>query len=567
MPIWWGLLQSPALLAITVLGAVNWLAVSAVVLIPRPTTLMAVVLLWLIVVALTFFALRSRREKPLSARISSLEIVGTRPIRIGRRTIHTRFLDMAVLALSLLSVACWLILYNWFSLFGNFTPKFAIDKIPGHSRSPILHYTTLIFIVISAIYFAIYLLVRKTGMSRSVKVAIVLMVVGGGVVNIFLYPMTALDVFFYLAQIKLAYFYGQNPYIGTFGYAGDPFAAYAFNLHRPLGYPPAWLLLSALPAVIGGLNDLLSALLTYKAFNFVLIVLTGIIVYKYQEDEKSKWLAAYLFLANPLVLFEGVANGHVDAMMTLFLIAAILALRRKSILAAPLLTVSFLIKLVSGALMPLFALVMLRKKWGMRKIALSAELSLAVAVAAFAPFWAGGEMLRHFSSSVGYHGLALNATSIFSLVREYLRGKQVPGNIVSCVWYVCAGLFVLSAVAVMWRQKHDLERTMANILLLFTVLVTMFFPWYLIPVIAVLTLKRNRIGYAYLFLASALGLLHYPLMVWAWYDSDLPTFSIHLFEALFVTLPALTFFAVQILLPGRERAQQGAQKAVGSALS
>jgi hypothetical protein len=288
-------------------------------------------------------------------------------------------------------------------------------------------------------------------------------------------------------------------------------------------------------------------LLVYKAFNLLLVVLGGLLIYDYQDDERAGWRAAYLFLANPLVLFEAVGNVHNDAMMALFLVAAVLALKRRSWLAMPLLVVSALVKFFTAALIPLFALVMLTRRWDRGRLALAFAFSLVVAVAAVSPFWDGGQMLRGLQRGTNA-SQEMNHASAFSLVREYLRQQQAAADALSVLRRGFAGLFAVAALLVLWtlQRGRAVEPAMADTLLLFFVLLSLLYPWYLIPALALLALRHDRLGWAYVVAATTLGLLYYPRSVWVWSASHWSVLRIHLYQALFVTAPIVAFLALEL---------------------
>ncbi len=171
-----------------------------------------------------------------------------------------------------------------------------------------------------------------------------------------LYPVGALDVFNYLIEIKLAFHYDANPYLETFkGYRRDSFALPAFLIDTRLFYGPVWLLVSWLPGVVVGYTDVIHSLVAMKVLNAMLLGLTGLTIFRYQgADERRRWLAVYAFLANPLILFEGLANAHNDVLMTCFLVGALVALRASSGLSGALLAASALVKFFTGVLAPCF---------------------------------------------------------------------------------------------------------------------------------------------------------------------------------------------------------------------
>ena len=111
--------------------------------------------------------------------------------RIGGWSASARFVLLAFVA-----AGSWLPLTWWYSLPANqANTHFAFEKIPGRFASPILPATLLLFLVLSAVYAAGYvLLTRLPAISFPVKLAVVLMIAVPAVANIFIYPVGALDV-------------------------------------------------------------------------------------------------------------------------------------------------------------------------------------------------------------------------------------------------------------------------------------------------------------------------------------------------------------------------------------
>ncbi|MEZ4498016.1 MAG: hypothetical protein R2845_14855 [Thermomicrobiales bacterium] len=220
---------------------------------------------------------------------------------------------------AIVSTAAWIPLYRWYGLFENEdNTHFAFEKIPGYFDSPIMRRTFALFVLLGLMYaFAIWLIRSMSVLSVPAKLGLIALVLGPAIVNICLYPVGALDVFNYMIELKLAYHYDENPYIVTFeAFRADSFALPAFLVDIKLFYGPTWLLTSWIPTAITGFNDVLTTLLGLKFFNLALLAITALVIGRYQDDRRSGWIAATLFLANPVVLFEGVANVHNDVMMT-----------------------------------------------------------------------------------------------------------------------------------------------------------------------------------------------------------------------------------------------------------
>jgi len=455
-----------------------------------------------------------------------------------------------IAAMSALIVVCWVVLYHWYSLPGHYaTPDFAFDKIPGHFDSPILRYTTALFFVVSLCYALIYwLMQRMPTIPRKMKVTIVLLVVGVAVINLFLYPVGALDVYNYIIELKLPFFYHQNPYVTTFqNHPTDPASTFAFFLNVPLFYGPLWLYISGLSTLITGFGDTQHVLLGLKALNIVLLLLTALAIYRYQADDKRGWSAAYLFVANPLVLFEFVGNAHNDVMMAMFLIVAVVALKGKSFWAAPLLMLSVLVKFFSASLFPLFALTMAMRGWSRRSLVVASLISLILLVVLPLPFFDGGKMITGLSTGTNI-AQSLNSASLFSLTREYLRQGAITPGTEALIQKIFLGIFAVSVLAVMgtvWWGRA-LESGLADTFLLFAILVSLLTPWYVLPAWALLALRRNDIELSYLFVATTLGLVYYPLSVYAWFNSGWPAFQVHIFQGLLLAAPVLGLFLVEL---------------------
>ncbi|MBN3585756.1 hypothetical protein JYB64_25535, partial [Algoriphagus aestuarii] len=93
---------------------------------------------------------------------------------------------------------------------------------------------------------------------------------------------------------------------------------------------------------ITGFTDLVHTLLGIKIFHLALAALVSGLIGWHLRGSRHQWLAVAAFVANPLVMFEGVANAHNDILLTVFLVGAVIALERRSPLAGPLLALSAL---------------------------------------------------------------------------------------------------------------------------------------------------------------------------------------------------------------------------------
>ncbi len=509
--------------------------------------------------------------------------------------------DRKLWLLVLVAAAGWSLVARWYSLPANETnTHFAFEKIPGGFASPVLRSTLLLFLMMGAIYAGgYYLISRQDRVSSGARFAIVAMVCLPAIANLFVYPVGALDVFNYMIELKLAYGYGENPYLVTFaGYREDPFALPAFLVDVPLFYGPVWLIAYGLPVVLVGFQSIIGLLGALKLFNLGLLVLTGLVIYRSHQDDRAGWLGVYLFLANPLVLFEGVGNAHNDVLMTLFLIAALVAFHRKSVIAGPMFALSALVKLFTIVLAPLLLAVMLRGRWRWRRLALAGSLALLVVVVSVMPYWADGAMVDGLREGTA-KSQEMNHVSVLSLAQQAVSTNSVSSGFAplfaigsgspsspagesstlpawqtktafglpsvavrrALVTQVCLAVFVVLAlvIAAAVARGRVMEAGVVATLMLFSLLLTNLYPWYLIPIVACVALWQSRRGLGYVFVGTTLGLAYYPAYVYARFGSGWDELTIHLFLALFLTVPMLIYLVAEaagfvIRLPSRRMA-------------
>jgi hypothetical protein len=247
---------------------------------------------------------------------------------------------------------------------------------------------------------------------------------------------------------------------------------------------------------------------------------------------------------------EGVANVHNEVLAATLVVAALIVLQRRSTMALPCIMLASLVKYFTFQLLPLFLLVMVARRWKRRAILTSALAAVAVAIVAVAPFWDGGAMIDGIRRvNDAYTGSV--HISISSLEWQYrLQGIPVAEwETVPTHAPLFMGLFALLSIPVFWRvwKGGSPARASNQLYLLFLLFLTLLYPWYLIPVVAVVGLTRTRLDLAYVAVATTLGLLYYPFYVWAHFSSDLPVFRVHLFLSLFVTLPIVVYLALQVV--------------------
>ena len=456
--------------------------------------------------------------------------------------------EVVIIAAMLISAACWIVLARWYLLVEHISRRgFALDRLPGHFASPRLRHTLLLFAVLMSAYgLNLWLIKSLPVISRSIKAAVLGTALISGVANVLLYPVAAIDVFYYVLELKLAYHYQQNPYLVPFvpTFAADPAAPFGWPLHVPLAYGPAWLMLGRLPTLASRFDDLARLLLFYKGFSLVLVLLMAVVVFYVKQGEKHRWLGVYALLGNPFLMFEAVGNAHNDVVMTLFVLAAILALKRRSWLGGPLLALASLVKIFAVVLVPLFLLASWRDRWTLRSVLLAGAAAVVASGLVILPFWAGGGMIQGMLKGMEFANKLITA-SLTSFVRISLRDHQAPPETLETIRVAFAGLFAVAALLVAWLVR-DVERAAVCVLLLLFTLVGSLQPWYWIPAVALLALHHDRRAAAYLFVASAIAFHIYFLDVWARFNSGMTFFERHLLGTMLLNVPILVFVASEL---------------------
>jgi hypothetical protein len=117
----------------------------------------------------------------------------------------------------------------------------------------------------------------------------------------------------------------------------------------------------------------------------------------------------------------------------------------------------------------------------------------------------------------------------------------------SLVARVCTAVFVALAlgIAVAVARGRVMEVGVVATLMLFSLLLTNLYPWYLIPIVASVALWQYRRGLAYVFFGTTLGLAYYPAYVYARFGSGWGELTLHLFLALFLTVPMLIYLIAE----------------------
>lgn len=439
----------------------------------------------------------------------------------------------------------------WLFGAGMFVPlAYAALRYPlrGHTHElldigKMANYGTVEFIWYTgglAVLFALYLLaLRETRLRPARQLLPAIFGVGAvlGLAMAWMYPVNAIDMFIYAARSRLFTHYGLNPnavrpaeycreLMNQVGCV-DPYMRYAsaeWSTHLS-PYGPLWNLIAAPATWLGG-DSIGAALAGYKVLAFVCYLAGGWIIMRTLAVLRPAQMATgtLLYLWNPLVLWEGVGNGHNDIVLAVPLLLAALAwAKRRDALVIPLLIVGALIKYVTVLLLPLAVIAVWRraKTWPARwrLIAWTAQLSFDAIVIGFLP-WFDLAAIRAVRASIADQGrifLTSPAAMALGFVRDDpVRYASMQHDVVRAGELIVA-VVLLWQIVNAWERPRRLWRGAFEVLFVFLLVATWNFrPWYLIWPVAVVALLPWGWPAWRMIAWTAGGLALYSVFIWGW---------------------------------------------------
>src|SRR5689334_51433 len=187
-----------------------------------------------------------------------------------------------------------------------------------------------------------------------------------GVLLIWLYPITALDVALYVVRARLWALYGGSPMMAVpASFPQDPYIALAGEYHSEVSpYGPVWELIAQIPIRLGIL-DMAVGIIAMKMISLLSYIGMAVLIGWYARQDAPRnqisGLTAMTFFAlNPMVLMEAIGNGHNDMLMLgLLTLGLVLWQRDRWAWATLALTLASLVKIAGLIFLPLFAVAVL----------------------------------------------------------------------------------------------------------------------------------------------------------------------------------------------------------------
>jgi len=327
------------------------------------------------------------------------------PSGFASRLTARAWFSLAILGgLTLLTYWLGLILpYNVFAL--KLKPLLDIAKLTRNDMAVQAGYV-LTWALLAGLYYLAWRVCRAAGrphdeaQQRAVWVALLGSLLVVNLSLLWLYPIGAADLFDNISRGRITAEYGGNPFYQTpRDYPSDVFFRYVAWRRSTSAYGPAWELLAAGTSRLAG-DEVLANVLAFKLLNLLFyvggIALIAAILRRLAPERALQGVC--LFAWNPLVLYETAGNGHNDVVMAFWILLGMYgALRGRHTWAALALVVGALTKFIPVLLVPLVLAAGLRAhlSWKSRLffIARTGLACVALIVAAYAPFWRGGDPL------------------------------------------------------------------------------------------------------------------------------------------------------------------------------
>jgi len=433
---------------------------------------------------------------------------------------------MAFVAVAVATAVLYAVWALWVPLLPDnlYTPLLDLGKITGYQWPAALLYLQLILGL-----YLLYALGYRMVARGSVRLAFVFACGACFCFElVWAYPATAVDVFGYVAHGRVLALHHVNPLIiapDLFPY--DPIIPYLAFPSEPSQYGPVWVLLNGALALLAR-GDLLVEVLLYKGVA-VLAHLAGAglvfaIARRLGAEPPMARASAYLYLWNPMLLWEMVGNAHNDGvMMLLGLGAAWLFVARLDLLVLPAIAAGVLVKIPVGLMAPVLFIGL----WH-RNRARAVEgglLALVLAVAVYRPFWEGLNTLTALKRT------DLFTASLGSVLRLALAPSVgLPDATAAARWTSLGGFAVVALVALWQATRTDSSSDILR-LAYFTLLgglllaTTWFQAWYVVWPLglgAALAAPRRHLEVALLSLG---GLLQYFVFIYLWVMGVFPPYE------------------------------------------
>ncbi|MDQ4045601.1 MAG: hypothetical protein M3173_09165, partial [Chloroflexota bacterium] len=366
---------------------------------------------------------------------------------------------------------------------------------------------------------------------REIRLPVMIFTVLAFAAMLLAYPGTAIDVYIYAARSHLLTDHGLDPSttLPAELWEVDPYVRYASVewADRPSPYGPLWNLIAA-PATAFDGENIAVAVVILKIIMLAGVAVTGWLVHDIARRVQPSLAASATigWLWSPVVLWEGVANGHNDVLLAMLLAAALWCWYQGYLGALlPLLGAASLLKVVAVLTIPAAILAIIQGTgWNRALVPIAGRSGLysgAILWVAFAPFYdvAGVVEAIRAQSTVMVTSPALLAQAI---TNEFGWGLDIRQAFSTFSTPVIVLLTLIGAVAA-WLRPSQLPVIVYEQLFWFLVLATSNLrPWYTIWLVALALVLPLGTPFARAAAFAIGGLCTYAYLLWVrdWYSAE-----------------------------------------------
>ena len=424
---------------------------------------------------------------------------------------------MALIAVAVATALVYAVWTLWVPLLPEnlYVPLLDLGKITGYRWPAALLFLQLVIGLYMLYGIGYWLVSRGRGHTA--------LIFGAGfvfcAVLVWAYPATAVDVFGYVAHGRLLALHSVNPFtVVPAEFPGDAIMPYLAFPTEPSQYGPIWVLIGGALATLSQ-GDLLTEVLLYKVVAALAHIAGAVLIFQIARrlgaHRDRARASAYLYLWNPMLLWEMVGNAHNDGVMMLFgLVAAWLFVAGADLLVLPAVVAGALVKVPVVLIAPLLFIGVVRRSPA--RAFEGALLAVALAAVIYRPFWEGPNTLT-----------ALRRTDLFTAsLGSVLRLSLMPGlgssEATAIARWVSLGGFGAVALGSLWLARRAESSQEVLRLAYFTLLgglllaTTWFQAWYVVwpfAIGAALAEPRRHLEVALLSLG---GLLQYFVFIYLW---------------------------------------------------
>lgn len=319
---------------------------------------------------------------------------------------------------------------------------------------------------------------------------------------LFVRPYLSIDLYSYVAQGYLGIIPGHNPYseeakavLNTT--LGPRLVEYGWRpVHGITPYGALWTELEI--AAVKMTGNISTAILLIKTLVVAASLATATLIWRIlgRIDPKAQLLGTLLYLWNPMIIVEFAAEGHNDAVMIMFVLAAFLfCVSRRLVLSIVAVLLGVFTKYLPLIFIPAQVVYLWegRRDWKrfVSNMMLGLLIGFAIALLLYSPLWIGLDTFKGvFLQGQPNQTSTLPSGVLLWLLRHLVsaeRDMQISARIIGIFYGILVMAFSLAL-----RDKSRLRTVFAYIALSYVLLgASTYLPWYVGLPFALLALSPS----------------------------------------------------------------------------